>query len=288
MAIGLIGLIVIGIIAVVILVKFRQNFKLLKISNVTLISGAVKTGKSWLSVKLAIKMYKKNLFLWYLKKPINWLKLKVFKTIKEMPLKPVLYSNIPLRNVKYVLITDTLIFERKTKLPTDSVVLLDEVSLLADSLMIYNNDFNNLLKDFIKLFAHANGNNAYLIMNTQSLDDCHFNIKRCIGSYLYIYRTIKFPFISCMKVREMLSINGETLNVSGTDFEETCINYLIGNRYHKYYDSRCYSPLTDKFDWYNHTCNKINLRREAKVNKVLTLRNMYELYLSNARKEKQK
>ena len=56
---GLIILLI--IVGLIIAFLIYRKIKRLKISNVYFISGAVKTGKSYVSVALAVKTYKRNL-----------------------------------------------------------------------------------------------------------------------------------------------------------------------------------------------------------------------------------
>ena len=78
------------VVAIIVFIFVRRKIKVLRIPSVYLVTGAVKTGKSLLSVHLAIKQYKKNKRKWFFK--------KVLCTIlhRDAPLKPMLYSNIPL------------------------------------------------------------------------------------------------------------------------------------------------------------------------------------------------
>ena len=144
-------LILIGVLFL--LVYIRKKFKLLNLPCVFFVSGAVKSGKTLLSVHLAIKEYKKALRNWHIKR---WL-VRIFLPFKyqykygawldwknsdyqEMPkydfevaeFPPMLYSNIPLAMVKYNRLTIEII-ENSVRIPDKSVVLIDEVSLFADN-----------------------------------------------------------------------------------------------------------------------------------------------------------
>ena len=85
----------------------RKRIKVLNVPNVFLISGAVKTGKTLLSVHLAKKEYRRNLRNWYIKKFF----LRAFK--RPIPKRPMLYTNIPLARVKYNLLSMNIILQKK-------------------------------------------------------------------------------------------------------------------------------------------------------------------------------
>ena len=219
----------------------KKKIKLLNIPNVFLISGAVKTGKTLLSVHLSKKQYRKNVRSWYFK--TFFLKL-LGKKKDELPKKPMLYSNIPLGRVKFNLLTMDIILQ-KVRIPDKSVVLIDEASLLADSTLCKDKYVNNRLMRFVKLFAHYT-HGGYLFIDTQSISDLHFSFKRCMNNYLYIYSRVKYPFITIMKVREMLySEDGSLMNNSNEDIELSMRKIIILNRTYNDYDCYCYSSFTD-------------------------------------------
>lgn len=240
-----VGLIVILIIvAIIVLVYVRKHFKRLVLPNVFLVSGAVKSGKTLLSVHLAIKQYKKNLR----RHKLRAFFLTCLGQKNSIPLPPMLYSNIPLAKIRYNNLTKDII-EQKVRIPNQSVVLVDEISLLADSFLYQDKKINNSLMRFFKLFAHYS-HGGTLIVDTQSLSDCHFTLKRCIGSYLYIYERIKLPFISILKVREIAySEDNSMISVSNQDIELEMRKVIVFNTSYKKYDCYCYSIFTDHKDF---------------------------------------
>lgn len=214
--------------------------KRLKLPNVYLITGGVKTGKSFVSVNLAIKQYRKNLFIAKVKRFFEQIFKKEIKT--ELPM---LYSNIHLRNIKYNLFSADIL-ERQTRIPYKSVVLIDEASLLADSMLYKNDDINEKLMLFVKLFGHYSKGGT-LIINTQALHDMHFSFKRGISTYLWIHSKVKFPFITMLKVREMMFSDDtdKSINSINDDVEDGLKTLWVLNKYYKYYDCFCYSIFTD-------------------------------------------
>ena len=232
-------LIIFLIIGVCVLIFFiRRKLKILKIPCVFLITGAVKTGKTLLSVHLAIKQYRRNVRKWRFKRFL------CFLLRRDAPQKPMLYSNIPLRWQKFNPFT-LAILERKVRIPDMSVVLLDEASLIADSMLFKDKKINDKLLLFVKLFGHYSHGGSLLI-NTQSISDLHFAFKRCVNSYCYIYSSTKFPFITLMKVREMIYSEDASMNNNFTeDVELSMRTILIFNKGYKKYDCYCCSIFTD-------------------------------------------
>lgn len=265
-------IVIIFIIVVIVLVFVSKKLKRLKIDNVFFISGGVKTGKSFLSVALAVKTYRKNLLKWYL---TNWL----YKLFKKGTCKPMLYSNIPLRNIRFNPLTLDII-KRKVRIPNRSVVLIDEISLLADSMLYKDKKINDELMIFIKLFGHYT-HNGTLITNSQAIADCHFSIKRCLSHYLYINSRMKFPFITKFNVRELIYSDDGSANVQNnfdSDIEKSMLNLYYLNKYYRYYDSCCYSVFTDCLPFNVDYKVRILRRKDSlKAEKLITLQDFKTL-----------
>lgn len=217
--------------------------KIPKCGNMTLVTGGIKTGKSTLSVRMAYKTWKKQVF----KTKIFNLFVKCFHNIskkfsKEKPL-PLLYSNVPL-NVPYVPLTQDLL-ERRERFVYGSVAYFCEASLIADSMSFKDEYVNEQLLLFVKLFAHET-KGGYAFYDTQSIFDNHYAIKRCLSSYLYIHHAIKIPFFVVMYVREMkFSEDNSSVNTFDEDIEEGLQMIIVPKSTWKLFDCYCYSVLTD-------------------------------------------
>lgn len=226
---------IIGLIVVIVLTR---KFKKPKISCMALITGGVKAGKSTFSCALALSKYKSQVRKVRL---ANFFR-RIFR--KELLEKPLLYSNIPLK-CEYVPLTDDLLL-RKQRFVYRSVIYAQEASLIADSQLIKNLDINQRLLLFNKLIGHET-KGGYLIYDTQSINDNHYSIKRCISEYFYIHDTIKWiPFVLLCHVRELrYSDDGQEINVYEGDVEESMRTVLVSKRIWKMFDAYCYSVLTD-------------------------------------------
>ena len=260
---------------------FIFKVKHLKIPDVFLVTGGVKTGKSFVSVWLAVKYYKRAVRKWWIKRILIMAIVNPFRFIRKKPLidlndkehmKPMLYSNMHLRNVKYNLLTLDIILRAK-RVPVGSVLLIDEVSLFADSMLVTTKRYqkehlHEKLMLFIKLFGHYCGGKC--IFNTQALGDCTFEIKRCVSSFLWIETRTKYPFFSLLRVREM--VYGDELNIQNTITSDAEIDnrpLFIWNKYMKYYDYRCYSVFTDGLEMQVDYDNPVRRKGDSLKTKVL-------------------
>lgn len=230
-------IIIIGVITAIILaVVLTKNGKTtLWAETIVLTTGAVKSGKSLNTIAGAIKEHRKRHILW---------KIKKYFGIKEE--EPLLYSNIPLK-YPHVKLTEKHML-RETRFNYKPVVLLDEFALIADSMEWRDKEKNEKLLKFFKLFGHET-KGGKLFINTQSIEDCHYAVKRCISRYYYIAKTIKWiPFIVIQKYvicgYNELQQGSDTQN--GITASEKHYTKIIGKWYYKKYDRYCYSILTDE------------------------------------------
>lgn len=226
------------IIGLIIVMVLTRKFKKPKISCMALITGGVKAGKSTFSCALALSKYKSQV------RKVRFANFfrRIFR--KELFEKPLLYSNVPLK-CKYVPLTDDLLL-RKQRFVYRSVIYAQEASLIADSQLIKDLDINQRLLLFNKLIGHET-KGGYLIYDTQSINDNHYSIRRCISEYFYIHDTIKWiPFVLLCHVRELrYSDDGQEINVYEGDVEESMRTVLVSKRVWKMFDAYCYSVLTD-------------------------------------------
>lgn len=277
------------VVAVLIIIYwYVKHVKKLKISNVYFISGAVKTGKSFVSVALAVKTYKRNLLMFRLGYPFLRLKLHLRKEkYDEKVYKPMLYSNIPLRFVKHNRFTKDILL-RKVRIPNKSVILLDETSLLADSMLFKDNEINAELLLFFKLFGHYS-HGGTLITNSQTIADNHFSLKRSIGRYLYVYNRTNFIFFTRIKGEEKIYSDDTTsMNVNVGDLEDSQKILVFRNKYYKYYDCYCYSIFTDGLTIQVDFDRPILTKRDSlKCDNLVTLQNFGQ-YLDKRKKRKVK
>lgn len=224
---------------------FYKKFKKLNYGTFVLVTGGIKTGKSTFGCYLAFRTYKKVHRTWVIRKFFSNFKLisKLFK-IKKDEEEPLLYSNIPL-TVPYVPITKSILL-REERPRFNSVIFLDEASLVADSQLIKKDDINESLMLFVKLIGHELHGNGALICNSQCTSDLHYSFRRCVDRRYYVEHTYKLPFFLLVKVREeRYAEDGSVINNYNEDLDVTAKTLLFSKRVWKKFDRCAFSYHTD-------------------------------------------
>lgn len=232
----------------VVLYLVNKMLKIPKFGNMTLVTGGVKTGKSTMTVWLAVRQYWRQLRKYYI---YNYVLYPVFHRIpfgvfKRMKLreKPLFYSNIPIAVKNFVPLTRKLI-QRQERFTYGSVIYVCESSLVADSQAIKDPLVNEEMLLLNKLIAHET-KGGYIFYDTQSIMDNHYAVKRCLSSYFYIHHSLKIPFFMLSWVRELkFSEDNSAVNTFDDDVEETLRLVIIPKSVWKLFDCYCYSVLTD-------------------------------------------
>ena len=132
----MIWIILAAVLACVLLYFYCKVRKVPKLGSLCLVTGGVKSGKSTLSVYLAIRSWKRERFRWNV---LNLFR-RVFKFIPQTE-EPLLYSNVPLAGVPYVELTEDLLLRRK-RFNYRSTIYIQEASLVADSMIVLDQDIN--------------------------------------------------------------------------------------------------------------------------------------------------
>lgn len=244
-------------VCVLLLWIYFKFFKIPKVKNLMFVDGGLGTGKSTYSVYLAVRLFKRSKRHYKIAKFI-FAPFTVFRKSKVRFLynlgnkydsleEPLLYSNIPLRNIVHTPLTLDLIYRMK-RFPYKSVVLIDDISLMADQMMFKNLEVNKRLSVFFKFFRHMT-RGGYLIANSSSTSDLHHAFKYCLSDYLYIHSRFDIPFFSVLRMQEMhysADKDGSPIVTAATsDIEDTLKRVLVRKKYRKYYDTYCYSVFTD-------------------------------------------
>lgn len=256
-------IILIAVVAIIIFSLYK--LKIPKCGCMTLVTGGVKTGKSAMSVRLAHKTYRMNIWKYRLKCLINFFRRRSKRRKIERPL---LYSNVPLR-CDYVPLTLELL-NRQERFSYGSVIYVCEASLVANSMDYKDGELNDQLLLFNKLIGHETRGGS-IFYDTQSISDNHYAVKRCLASYFYIHHNWKIPFIALICfVRELkFSEDNSAVNVYEGDVEEGLQMVIIPWRSLKLYDRYCYSVLTDDLPVQK---NVIRRSRKQRKNRKLDLK----------------
>lgn len=231
--------VILAIVCIAVFLIVRRLRKLPKHSHLVLTTGELKTGKTMVSVYMAVRTYKKRRLLYKIK-------CKLFPFWVARWEEPLLYSNIHLAGVEYVALTNDLL-QRKARFNYGSVVLISESSLVADSQLVYDGLLNEQLLLFVKLFCHET-KNGVVFYDTQNVYDNHYSIKRCLSTYIHLYESIKLPFFVLLKYRYLEhSEDGTVINTKevGDKFDDSYDWCLVPKSVWKMYDRFCYSAFTD-------------------------------------------
>lgn len=237
-------LIICGLVFAALSIYFIIWMKRLRYGNLTLVTGGVKTGKTQLTVCLAIKTYRKQLAKWRRKCR------KARRNYEPLPEKPLLYSNMPIgrEGDSYAPLTLDLV-TCKERFRYGSVIYYNEASLIAGSKDIKDEELNDHLLKFFKLIAHYTMG-GYLFLDTQSPQDVHYTIKRSLSTYYDIWRRVTLPFVSLLWIRENKLVDGENTVAIDTqiDPQDSIADggkrqyfRFVRNKWWKYYDQYAYS-----------------------------------------------
>lgn len=274
---------------------YFKYFKLYKAQTINFIDGSLGTGKTFLTVSLAVRWTKKEQRRWKIKTKVYELlaktkKQKFVKKYQELKNeKPMLYTNIALdsERIEHVLLTKDLLSRKNYRFTYRSILLIDEFSLVADQMQYKNDEINERLLEFFKLFRHQT-RSGRIFINSQTTNDLHYSLKYTMTNYLFISRRIRLPFVSLLKVQEMIYIadkqgNQQVTYMTDGDYTDNLKTMIVLNKYFKYYDTYGYSIFTDGLPVYKlkNDTKKGNL----KTKNIVSFKNFKYLY-ENIEKEK--
>lgn len=273
-------LIVVAFFLLVLYLIYASYFKTIRVGCATEITGGIKTGKTQWSVSLICKLYNIQKLKYYIAL-IRWKLSKKRQKKEPKPEKPLIYSNMPVgRPYKdyYVPLTREML-ARKERPRYGSVVYLSEASLIAGSRDIYDEEINDELNQWIKLFGHMTWG-GYCIIDTQSPMDMHFAFKRSSSMYYYILdrKDYFFKTFSVLRVRQMMLLDGEkSETVINDDPDDHKHNgnkpyyyvVLLNRKWWKRYDRYAYSYFTDSLPVNDRL---VQVTKDRKVKKLVRFR----------------
>ena len=265
------------IVVALLLIWVVKRSKKFRFDSIVMINGGVGSGKTFTAVWLAVRNYKKSVRIWKRK---NFFR-KIFK--KDLLEKPLLYSNIPLFNIDFVLINQELL-QREKRFNFCSIVLISESSLIANSQDFKRKDLPNLnddLTEFLKLIRHElhgsyrslfglGGTIPNLIVETQSKNDNHYAFDRCITQVMFINKSYNIPFFKIQYCRDLLLYDGVENVISDDSKQDVSFKwYFVPKAIFKKYDSYSYSFLTDDLESYDKTIYITMSRKNRKKLKFI-------------------
>ena len=233
--------IIIAIIAVILLLK---TYRLDTRDTVIAFSGGLGSGKTFLSVRTALRSLRWSRFLWRLDKLLHPI------SRKHDP-KPELYSSIPIRTVTGILRKKETFSHKLTpeilllqeRIPPRSVVMIDENGSFL-SQFEYRAVNANRLDEFVRLFRHYTLGGKF-ICNDQCSENIVLQVRRRLNTVYNLMRFRKLPLLPVWhcRVRNIL-ISEEIKTVQTERHAEDEFQILLGlmpPKSRKNYDTYCYS-----------------------------------------------
>ena len=233
--------IVFAIIAVILLLK---TYRLDTRDTVIAFSGGLGSGKTFLSVRTALRALRWSRFLWRLDKLLH-------PVSRKHDPKPELYSSIPIRTVTGILRKKEIFSHKLTpeilllqeRIPPRSVVMIDEIGSFM-SQFEYRAVNADRLDEFVRLFRHYTLGGKF-ICNDQCSENIVLQVRRRLNTVYNLMRFRKLPLLPVWhcRVRNIL-ISEEIKTVQTERHAEDEFQILLGlmppkNR--KNYDTYCYS-----------------------------------------------
>lgn len=222
--------IILIIIAVVLLIIWLKSYKI-KHDTILAFTGGLGSGKSFLSVHYAIRLYKKNLLSVKIK---NFFK-------KDKQELPILLSNIPIiikkDNYSKVLTEKHLLLQEH--IPLKSVVFIDEVDSFASQYDFKEKNIIDIFDEFVRLFRHYT-QGGYLVVNAQCSENIVLVVRRRLNQVVNLMNFEKFLCFYRVRVRN-ISVSEEIKTIEEEDKEDN-MTYKIGLLpLNRHYDTYCYS-----------------------------------------------
>lgn len=245
------------LIAIVIFRKFVKPYTI-KYDTVTAFTGGLGSGKSLFSVKVAIKLLRKN------RRKVKWH--NRFHPRDKWP-QPLLYSSIPLRidRKEYAeVLTEKhlLLYER---IVPRSVVFIDEIGAFASQFEYKNPLILKNFNEFVRLFRHYT-KGGYMVVNDQCSENIVLEVRRRINVVFNLMHFQKFLCFCWCKCRN-ISISEEIKTVEEGNTEDN-MRTLFGvlPLFMRNYDTHCYS------DRYSAVPDCVADRwQKLKTNRLLTV-----------------
>ena len=215
--------------------KIARSYRLKTYDTVLAFTGGLGAGKSFMSVKKArelLKRQRRKVRLYNLGKPKS----------KRKP-RPMLYSSIPVKVSRkewaLVLTAEHLLLQRK--IIRGSVVLIDEIGGFC-SQFDYRVANSEVWDEFVRYFRHYV--QGYLICNDQCSENIVLQVRRRLNTVYNMMGFRKFLFVYWVRVRN-ITVSEEIKTVEEQNAEDN-MRLLIGLMpLFRAYDSHCYSVRYD-------------------------------------------
>ncbi len=229
--------IILIIIAVIVAWKLITAYRMNTYDTVVAFTGGLGSGKSFLSVHMAIKLLRRK------RREVWWHNLFHKKDKWERPL---LYSSIPVRISKKemaTILTDEHLLLQK-HIVKRSVLLLDEIGGYC-SQFDYKATNSAVFDEFIRFFRHYV--QGYLVCNDQCSENIVLQVRRRLNTVYNLmgFRKRIFGLFYTVKVRN-ISVSEEIKTIEEQDTEDNMTTLIGIMPWIKRYDTHCYEHRYDR------------------------------------------
>ncbi|MBQ8433024.1 MAG: hypothetical protein IJX28_09095 [Clostridia bacterium] len=250
----------------VLLWRVFTSYRLKTFDTVVAFTGGLGSGKSFLSVDIAIKLLRK-------KRREVWFKNLFRKKGEKLPL-PYLYSSIPVeisKKEKAIILTEKHLTLQE-KLVPGSVCFIDEIGSFC-SQFDYKAKNADVFDEFVRFYRHYT-RNGYMVCNDQCSENIVLQVRRRLNTVYNLMGFRKwFGICYTVKVRN-ISVSEEIKTIEEQNTEgnmRTLFGFLPLRRR---YDTHCYAPryayVPEGEVQHHTTLQKLDILRLPKQ-EVLTL-----------------
>ena len=229
-------LVMIGIL-VIVLWKTLTSYRLNTYETVVAFTGGLGSGKSFLSVDIAIKLLRR-------KRREVWWKNLFRKKGEKLPL-PMLYASIPVQISKKesaVILTEKHLTLQE-KLVQGSVCFIDEIGSFC-SQFDYKAKNADVFDEFIRFYRHYT-KNGFIVCNDQCSENIVLQVRRRLNTVYNLMGFRKwFGLFYTVKVRN-ISVSEEIKTIEEQDTEDNMTTLFGFMPLRRRYDTHCYSGRYD-------------------------------------------
>lgn len=249
--------IIIVIIIAVVVWKVISSYKLKTYDTIVSFTGGLGSGKSLMSVEMAIKLLRRK------RREVKWK--NVFRKKGDKLPVPLLYSSIPVRVSKKemaVELTDKYLTLQE-KLVQNSVVFIDEIGSFC-SQFDYKAKNADIFDEFIRFYRHYT-KGGFIVCNDQCSENIVLQVRRRLNTVYNLMGFRKwFGIFYTVHVRN-ISVSEEIKTIEEQNAEDNT-RILFGLLpFTRRYDTWCYAPR------YEYVPNG-ELKRHAELTKLDILR----------------
>lgn len=232
---------IIIVILIVVAIIMWRSYSFNTFDTVVAFTGGLGSGKSFMSVAMAVKLLRRQRFK---------VKLHNFLHPKDKWERPILYSSIPVRVKRKemaTILTDGHLLLQERIIP-NSVVFIDEIGGYC-SQFDYRATNTDIFDEFVRFFRHYT-KGGYLVVNDQCSENIVLQVRRRLNT---VYNLMGFrmwpcrylPLFYTVKVRN-ITVSEEIKTIEEQDTEDNMTTYFGIVPFLRRYDTHCYSHRYDR------------------------------------------